>query len=224
MEAKTTLLVDHYQKTFELTYELWKQRNTTFLILLGVIGAAILLTFQVSETNSLLVYLVAKVLNITDLNRIATLQKSFPFGILQSILLFIVLYLMVNLYHRAVGVLRNYNYLGLLETEIRKNLNLLDTEVAFSREGNFYWHNRGWGLGVVKWIYFALLGGLLTSFLVGKTIDDIKTQSEILIAVDALMGIPTLFFFVAYVKSSIRFDRSTSNQDTLTQSDSWASK
>jgi hypothetical protein len=224
MDEKAKLLVDHYQKTFELTYELWEQRNRTFLILIGVIGAATLLTFRIFEANSLLVDLVAKALNITDPNRVETLRKSFPFGILQSVLLFVIFYLMMNLYHRAVSVLRNYRYLGLLETEIRKYLNLLDTEVAFSREGNFYWHNRGWVLGVVKWIYFALLGALLLSFLVGKSINDISTGSRILIAVDALMGIPTLFFFGAYVKSSIRFDRATSIQNTSNQSDSQTSR
>jgi hypothetical protein len=32
--------VQHYQKTNELTYEMWKQRNWIFLLLLGVIGHA----------------------------------------------------------------------------------------------------------------------------------------------------------------------------------------
>ena len=47
----TELWTEHYQKTYELTYELWKQRNVTFLALLGVIGVATLLTFGAAQTN-----------------------------------------------------------------------------------------------------------------------------------------------------------------------------
>ena len=48
VNAKTTaqLLAEHYQKTYELTYEFWKQRNRTFILLIGVIGVATLLTFR----------------------------------------------------------------------------------------------------------------------------------------------------------------------------------
>ena len=216
MQTRATLMVDHYQKTFELTYELWRQRNRTFLLLLGVIGVATLLTFRVPEANSLLVDLVAKALNVRDASRIEVLRKSFPFGILQSILLFVVFYLMVNLYHRALSVLRNFRYLGMLEAEIREDLDLQEPTVSFSREGDFYWGNRGPVLGVVKWIYIVLLGALLLSFLIGKSIDDVRTGSGILIVVDAVMGIPTLFFFAAYVRSSIRLDRSAPEQEGIT--------
>ena len=48
------LLTEHYQKTYELTYNLWKQRNKTFLVLLGVIGAATLLTFGAADRTELL--------------------------------------------------------------------------------------------------------------------------------------------------------------------------
>jgi hypothetical protein len=60
------LLADHYQKTYELTFELWKQRNMTFLLLLAVIGAATLLTFGSAQTNPLLIDWIAKVLGISE--------------------------------------------------------------------------------------------------------------------------------------------------------------
>src|SRR5260370_42233742 len=61
---RSELLVDHYQKTYELTFELWKQRNTTFLVLLGVIGAATLLTFGAADANTLLIAWIANVLGM----------------------------------------------------------------------------------------------------------------------------------------------------------------
>jgi hypothetical protein len=207
MESKAGFMVDHYQKTYELTYEVWRQRNRIFLILLGVIGAATLLTLRVPQANSLLVDLVAKALSLTDPDRIETLRKSFPFSILQSVLLLVVFYLMVNLYHRSLWVLRHYRYLGLLETEIRQELSLQEPMVTFSREGGFYWTERGEGLSRIKWVYVVLLGLLLLSFLVAKAIDDVRTGSGYLIAVDILTGVPTLYFYWVYVRSSVRSDR-----------------
>lgn len=204
MQNRTTLIVDHYQKTFELTFDVWRQRNKVSLLLLAVIGAATLLTFEIPEANSLLVDFLAKVLNVTDQSRIKELRTSFPYGILQSILLFAVFYLMVNLYHRTVWVLRNYRYLGALETEIRDHLNLQEATVAFSREGDFYWRNRCKGLGSVKWVYIVLLAGLLSFFLIGKFYNDLSTGSLILIVIDLVMGSATLFFYIAYILSSVR--------------------
>jgi len=60
------VLAEHYQKTFDLTYELWMQRNRTFLVLLGVIGVATLLTFRTPEANSPLVGWVAVIIGATD--------------------------------------------------------------------------------------------------------------------------------------------------------------
>ena len=207
MESKAGLMVDHYQKTYELTYEVWRQRNRIFLILLGVIGAATLLTLRVPQANSLLVDLVAKALSLTDASRIETLRRSFPFSILQSVLLLVVFYLMVNLYHRSLWVLRHYRYVGRLESEIRQELGLSESMAAFSREGGFYWTERGQGLSRIKWVYIVLLGLLLLSFLVAKAIDDVRTGSGYLIAADILTGVLTLYFYWAYAWSSVGFDR-----------------
>jgi hypothetical protein len=80
------LLTEHYQKTYELRYEFWKQRNLTFLILLGVIGLATLLTFAPAQTNPLLIDWIAKALAISEPGRIAQLEKSFPWAIVQTLL------------------------------------------------------------------------------------------------------------------------------------------
>jgi hypothetical protein len=63
-----------------------------------------------------------------------------------------VFYLTVNLYHRALYVLRNYRYLGKLEEEIREQLKISAESVAFTRESTFYWGDRGALLGAVKWV------------------------------------------------------------------------
>jgi hypothetical protein len=200
------LLTDHYQKTYELTYELWKQRNATFLILLAVIGAATLLMFSPAQTNPLLIAWIAKTLGISESARISELQKSFPFTILESLFLIAVFYLIVNLYHRALYVLRNYRYLGMLEREIRERLNLPANSVLFTRESTFYWRERAPLQGAVKWVYVAFLGALLFAFLGGRTYYDFHAGNLLLGLVDLGISIPTVVFYVAYAYSSVTLD------------------
>ncbi len=206
MADPAELMAEHYQKTYELTYELWKQRNRTFLILVGVIGAATLLTFDTPETQSLLVDFVAKVAGVKEAKRIQELRQSFPYGVLQSILLVVVFYLMVNLHHRALYILRNYQYLGTIEGEIRQHLDLPEGTVAFTRESSFYWGSRGPLLGWVKWIYIVLLGVLLLAFLFRQVLNDIEGGTAIFIMIDAILSLMTLMFYFAYAKSSVSLD------------------
>jgi len=200
------IFIEHYQKTYELTYEFWKQRNGIFLYLIGTIGLATLLTFRTPETNSILIDLFAKALGVTDANRIDELRKSFPFGLLQTILLFVVFYLMVNLYHRSFYVLRNYQYLGALEREIRQRLSLQTKSVFFTRESDFYWNSRPFLLGTVKWVYIGLIGTLLLAFLGGRVYDDFQRGIFFLSVVDLAISVTIITYFVAYARSSVVFD------------------
>ena len=201
-------LVGHYQQTYELTYEMWKQRNRIFLLLLAVISVATILTFRAPQADSLLLDLIRKLLDVSDPARIGELRTSFPFGLLQSVLLVAVFYLMVNLYHRALYVLRNYSYLSRLEVEIRQQLNLPKASVAFTRESTFYWKGReSTRLGFVKWVYIAFLGALLVAFLFGRIVDDFRLRNHVLAFIDILIATPTLFFFFAYAKSSAVLDK-----------------
>jgi hypothetical protein len=206
MKDNTQILAEHYQKTYELTYELWKQRNQTFLILLAVIGAATLLTFSATQTNPLLVRWIAKVLDVKDKQEIQELAGSFPFGLLQSLLLVVVFYLVVNLYHRALYVLRNYRYLAALEQEIRGHLEAPPKSIAFTREGSFYWSDRTFLQSAVKWCYIVLVGCLLFAFLGGRIYEDFTTRTVVLAVVDLMISIATSLFFLAYARSSISMD------------------
>lgn len=207
MADKNELLVEHYHKTFELTSHLWKQRNTLFLLLIGVIGLATLLTYRGSEANPLFVDLVAKTLGISDSGRISELKTGFPFALLHGILLFVIFYLMFNLYHRALSVLLQYAYLGALEKEIREGLGFQGESKAFTRESDFYWSRRPKLLGSVKWVYILLLGLLLGAFLVGRIIDDWRTSDNyLLVIIDLIVAIPTAIYFYGFAASSIDLD------------------
>jgi hypothetical protein len=144
-----------------LTLSSWEQRNRTFLLLLAVVGGAALLTYKVPVAASLLADLVAKLSGIEDVGQRTELRNSFPYGLIQSILLMVVFYLTVSLYHRTTFILRSYRYLERMEEEIRAALDLPDTSIAFTREGTFYWRYRPVLSSLVGAVYIGMLGLLL---------------------------------------------------------------
>lgn len=108
MPYNTEIVAEHYQKTYELTLQMWEQRNKTFMFLLAVVGVATLLTFNVAQAEPLLVDIIAKIVGISDTARLKELRQGFPYGLIQSVFLMIILYFMVVLYHRTAFILRSY--------------------------------------------------------------------------------------------------------------------
>lgn len=202
MGENAELLAEHYQKTYELTLTMWEQRNTTFLLLLIVVGAATLLTFNVSQAEPLLVDLLAKVVGVSDSNRLKDLRGSFPYGFIQSILLMVILYLMIILYHRTAFIRRCYSYLSAVEPEIKACLDLPEEAVAFTRESKFYQSHKSPFAQFVAVTYIGMLGFLLLCFLGGRIFTDFYTGKLLIGIVDLLLAAPTLLFFIAYVRSS----------------------
>jgi hypothetical protein len=202
MQPYAPLLAEHYQKAHEQTNSFWEKRNRTFLILLGVIGAATLLTYKVPLAAPLLADLVSKLLGIEDAAQRAELRNSFPYGLLQSILL-IVFYLTVSLYHHTTSIQRGYLYLEKVEDDIRKSLGLPESSVSFTREGSFYWTYRPrFFSSLLGAIYVGILGLLLLAFLGMRIYDDFSSGQTLFGVVDVLIAAPTLLFFCAYAVSS----------------------
>ena len=56
------LIAEHYQKTFEVTLENWKERNRLFVFLILTSGIGLLLLLQVPEASSLFVDTIVKLL------------------------------------------------------------------------------------------------------------------------------------------------------------------
>ena len=98
--------------------------------------------------------------------------------------------------------------MGKLETEIRKKMSVSEDEIAFTREGRYYWQNRNILSGIVKYVYIIFLGSLLLAFLTGKMIEDFKI-SYLLFAVDIIISISILIFYIAYSISSWSLDKSS---------------
>lgn len=199
MTDRASLLAEHYQKSFENTLDVWEKRNRTLVVLLLVVGCATLLTFDVPEAQPLLVDLIAHLLSIEDAARRNQLRSSFPYGLVQTILLMVVLYLTLVLYHRTTFILRSYKYLEALEMDIRTELQFGANVAAFTREGLFYKSHRPLLSGAVALAYTGMLGILLLVFLGGRIYTDVSAHNVWFALVDLGLSVPTLLFYGAYV-------------------------
>jgi hypothetical protein len=234
LEKSAELVADHYQKTFELTYEFWQQRNRLFLLLLAAISISIFFSLESIQTQGAILKGLAALLGKDIDTYINALQGSLTLQFLQSFLVVVIFFLMFNLYHRTIGILRNYLYLGGLEDELRYLLKLQNDTIAFSREGDFYWKTRrdidqsgkvefqdkiaGFGQWFAKWVYILLLSSLLAGFIWIRIKADISyltthlqpTESNIawwILIVDVIMLLLTTLYFVSYAAASVRLDK-----------------
>lgn len=229
-DTKAELLNDHYKETYNLALRTWNYRNRIFLILLAVVGGATLLTFEVDGAEPLLVDIIAGFFDITDCNTVTDLRTSFPFGLIQSILLMIILYLNVQLFHRTINIARYYKYIEKLELEIREILfekdykenfkkesndqestnqsirELLlkeDYIASFTRESKHYASTKHFLSGWIQFAYFIMLGGLLSAFISGRIISDFSNnQHWLLIASDIIISLAILLSYFGYVDSA----------------------
>ena len=202
MDSTTAVIADHYQKTFELTMQTWEKRNRTFLILLGVVGLGALLTWNPEGSQPLFVDIVLKLIGIADAERSAALRDSFPFSLMQSVLLVVVAYLTIVLYHRTATIQRHYKYLAVLENDLRGRLSLTSESSVFTREGDFYQAHKPAMGRYVAISYVAMLGSLLAAFLGYRIFQDFASGNLLVGGADVLLTIPTLLFFYGYAKQS----------------------
>lgn len=199
-------ITEHYQNTFELTYEMWKERNRLFVYLVLTAGVGLILLLRIPQANALLIDVVVKFLSITDKTRISELQTNFPFEVLLSTVMVIIFYLMQKLYSTNLSVLRNYLYLGAMENEIRAQLHLTAESVSFTREGSFYWGRRSFAQNISKWLYVVVIFISIVPFTALKTVNDFVSWNYVIGVVDAIISILTFVYLWEYAVSAQKLD------------------
>jgi hypothetical protein len=198
-DTSVKVLAEHYQKTFELTLDLWRQRNRLSLILLALVTAAIALTAQVPEANNVLADIVARFTGAeNDSQRLAELRQGLPYALIQAAFLAVIFYALVNLLHRTLHVQRMYDYLGKLEGDMRTMTNL--GAYGFTREGSHYlaWSPRA--LRLIGVVYVGFLGLLIVAFVAMQTYRDLTSDTYWALAVDGVFGLPTIGCYAYYAK------------------------
>lgn len=199
-------LTNHYQKTFEVAYEYWKERNKLFVYLVLISGLGLLLILRVPETDKLLVDMIATLVKIEDPARKLELYSTFPFELVLSMILVVMFYFMQRLYATNLSVMRNYLYLGALEKEIRESLKLSSASVAFTREGKYYWDRRMVMQNASKWYYIFVLFVVLIPFIILKLKADLVAFNWVVILVDFIVALMTFLYWLEYAYSAFRFD------------------
>ena len=153
------VIAEHYQKTFEFTYDYWKERNKNFLILLGIIGVEILL---INRENAGLNHIALEIY-ATYIKRCPVPSESpeagFPFNLLISILIVVIFYLIIQIYQKTSYINRSYQYLKDVEGEIVQVLKKDNSSnlTAFTREGNFYKNHKDFFRKTIGIVYASIL-------------------------------------------------------------------
>lgn len=200
------VLATHYQKTFEVAHDYWKERNRLFLSLVIAAGIGLLILLRVPEADRLFVDVVAKFLEIDDPTRKAQLYSTFPFDLVLSMILIVLFYLMQRLYSTNLSLMRNYIYLGAVEGELRSNLNLTSDSVSFTREGKFYWKRRMVMQTASKWYYIFVLFIILAPFIFLKLQADWQSPNWLVILVDSVVSLMIFLYWAEYAYAAIKLD------------------
>lgn len=193
-EYRAQALVEHYHKMIDVQTQQIERRSRLFLSMLILLGIAGLLTWRPTDTTPAFERIVASLLKLRE-------SDTVPLSLVQPFLLAIVFYLTFNLYHRELGVRRQYSYLEALEGEVRKELALPPGSVAFARESGVYPKTRPPAARTLQWAFRLSTGVLLAWFLVGRLLADWRARdSEVLVlVVDVLLALATFGYFVAYL-------------------------
>lgn len=197
---RNAALVDHYNRTFDVTLKLWQQRNSTFLVLLLVVGIANLFSNRQVLLATLQTIFEHMNMKLGNLDGAAGFYET-----VQTILLILVFYLMVQLYNRSTTVVMNYAYLGRLESEIRWAFAFGPRDIAFTRESQHYWYRRPLFFSLIKYFYVLIIGALMAFYYWVRLSQD--RENLTMLIVDGIVGVPTLVVFLAYAYQSIVYDR-----------------
>src|SRR2546423_7923516 len=86
---RCTVLAEHYHRAAEAAARSWQERNRKFLLLVGALALAVLLTANANDTDSFFIALVAKFAGVGE-NEIQKLRESFPYVVLHGLLVVLV--------------------------------------------------------------------------------------------------------------------------------------
>ncbi|MEW5939430.1 MAG: hypothetical protein AB1750_07205 [Chloroflexota bacterium] len=225
--VNVSVLADHYQKTFEVAYENWRERNRLFVFLVLTAVAGLLIIQRGDIVNDLLVRYVQNYFALqapADQGLIDEISKTVPFSVLLSGILVTMFYFMQRLHATNLAVMRTYKYLALLEKEIKPHLGLPGESSSFTREGKFYWDNRASMQTMSKWSYVVVLFFLLIPFMYVKLQGDINSAPGLITSVDVIISLLTFAYWIDYARSAFKLDKDPDKDEAATSADSKSKK
>jgi hypothetical protein len=222
--TRATALTEHYQRTVDLVSRAWVRRNRQFIILIGVLAAAVLVAFSRQLIAPLLEALIVDQLPKLPDPAAGRLRAFLPLAsdLLLALLMVAIFYLMASLCHGSGMIINAYVYLGMLEREVRAELKLGKDQIAFTREGPFFEVTGRRLTRLIGFCYKMVLGLLLVAFFALRIYFDLPSEGlmatvpgraeavrwygwligNFLLIVDIAVAIPTLSLFLRYARLS----------------------
>jgi hypothetical protein len=139
MLEKRRGLLQHYRDTYKATFRFEAERNRLFQVLVIVLIVSTYIALNKEAANEFFSTIVPGSNNESARAAVRNLNL---YNIFSIVSLLASLYLIVNLHHRFATIKRNYKYMAALESEIREELGVQPSAVAFSRESDFYTKNK----------------------------------------------------------------------------------
>jgi hypothetical protein len=223
---RAAALVAHYQSTMDLVSRSWEHRNRQFIILVVVLAAAGLVAFARQLIAPALEAVILGHLPGLDGAAVTRLRAFLPLAsdLLLGLLVVCIFYLMAGLCHRTGMIINGYQYLGMIEAEIRDTLRIGAEHIAFTREGPFYDATGQKLTRLIGFCYRAVLGLLLAFFFATRIFFDFPSDwvplrvpgredavhwygwliGNFLFLVDILIAVPTLWLFLRYARLAPR--------------------
>jgi hypothetical protein len=219
--VRAQALAEHYQKTVDLVARSWERRNRQFIVLIAVLAAAVLVAFSRQLIAPLLEALIKEHLPVLQQGPAGQRLNTFlPLAsdLLLALLTVAIFYLMASLCHASGMIINLYVYLGMLEREVRHELQLPKDQIAFAREGPFYEATGRPLTRLIGFCYKLVLGALLLAFFSLRIYFDLPGDAvpgredavrwygwvvgNFLLIVDIVVAVPTLWLFIHYARLS----------------------
>jgi hypothetical protein len=132
------ILVDHYDKTYELTAKATRQRNLMFLLLVTLAFGNLMLMVWPDRARPLLFQIAARAAGAPSLAQLADQGQVLSLEMLQTLILVAGFLVTANLFLQNGLLYRNYRYLSALEHDLKLLVDLPSQGLAFSRETEAY--------------------------------------------------------------------------------------
>ena len=183
-DTKLLVLSEHYNNTVADFKKLNKTRDTNFLFILILLGVIAFQYVSPNQSQSVLVQVVQKKLEI---------DAAVSINVISSLVWFALLYVAIRYFQNVINIEKQYNYTHQLEKELAQHYD----GKAFTREGKAYLNNYAIFSDWVHIVYWYIYPVLFTVAITVKIVGEWAASSQ-----DALQGWLDTAIYVSLIVST----------------------